>query len=539
MAETRISNIDTYQGIYPSVFKKVDGSDITINPFQTYKQWTVYSGNATSSFLPLQGVYSATLPAIGSNTTYNTATNVDNSLQIVTYYSVNNLFYKHKDQPYNTYGPSNLNRTNKALFETASVFTFPQKRVGEGIKPGSFSLSSSYASSAAGTVYGAGTYGTSSYAAPVPIYISSDLYGNVYDATYNTASIISNPMFYEGFNEYFDTTRIKYTAAGVTYVPGLMISSHSIGLAAKFAGAGYIETELPGYYDRDHNYAVSFYISASNPTAQNRLIITKASGSSTAQYPFRVELSGSNQIVFSAAGSNTFKAQITSSAAVTQWTHILCQKSGSSLQMYVNGALHASTTNALLVNTMSPFTASARIDNTDTLKIGGYNSAAANLYGVVDEVRVYNKALSNTEVGYLADITETGSYLQTNVIGTVFAKQGIVVISTPDYRFADILQSPYTASYRSTLTTYELGVVTKIDAGDFNMSLNPTLTADNDVTYHSFVTGSDFAPYITTIGLYDDYGQLLAIGKVAQPIRKRNDVDINFLVRIDIDKNIG
>jgi hypothetical protein len=81
-------------------------------------------------------------------------------------------------------------------------------------------------------------------------------------------------------------------------------------------------------------------------------------------------------------------------------------------------------------------------------------------------------------------------------------------------------------------------VVTRLDAGDFNMSTNLTLTQDNDQTYYSFVSGSDFAPYITTLGLYDDAGQLLAIGKLAQPIRKRNDVDMNFLIRLDLDKNI-
>lgn len=539
MAETRLSNIDTYQGVYPSVFKKIDGTDITVNPFQTYKLWNVQYGSATSSCLPLKGVYSQTLPAIGSNTAYDTSKNIDDSLQTITYFSVNHLFYKHKDQPYNTFGPTDLNRTKKALFESASVLSFPQIRIGEGIKPGSFAMTSSYASSAAGIVYGSGTYGTGSYGSTVVTYISSDRYGNVYDALYNTASIIPNTMFYEGFNEYFDTTRISYESAGVTYVPGLLISSQSMGLAAKFSGAGYIDTPLNGYYDRDHGYAVSFFISASNTGGTNKLVVAKALGSITEQYPFRIELSGSNQIVFSAAGSSTFKAQITSSAAVTQWTHILCQKSGSSLQMYVNGALQASTTSNLLVNTFSPFTASARIDNTDNLKIGGYNIASANLTGVVDELRIYNKALSSLEVGYLANTNETGSYLQTNIIGSVFAKQGLVVISTPDYRFNNILESPYTASYRSTLTSYELGVVTKVDAGDFNMSLNSTLTADNDTTYYSFVTGSDFAPYITTIGLYDDFGQLLAIGKLAQPIRKRSDVDTNFLVRIDIDKNIG
>jgi len=195
MAETRLSNIDTYQGVYPSVFKKIDGADITVNPFQTYKLWNIYSGSTTSYCLPLKGVYSQTLPTIGTSTGYNTSINVDNSLQTVTYFSVNHLFFKYKDQPYNTFGPTDLNRTKKALFQSASVLSFPQIRIGEGIKPGSFAMTSSYASSAAGTVYGSGTYGTSSYGSTVTTYISSDRYGNVYDASYNTASIIPNVMF--------------------------------------------------------------------------------------------------------------------------------------------------------------------------------------------------------------------------------------------------------------------------------------------------------------------------------------------------------
>jgi hypothetical protein len=129
--------------------------------------------------------------------------------------------------------------------------------------------------------------------------------------------------------------------------------------------------------------------------------------------------------------------------------------------------------------------------------------------------------------------------LQTQHDGNVFSKQGLVVFSSPDYRINNMINTPYTASYRSTVTIHELSVVAKLDAGDFNMSTNLTLTKDDDVTYQPFVSGSDFAPYITTIGLYNDAGQLLAIGKMGQVIRKRDDVDMNFLIRIDLDKNIA
>jgi hypothetical protein len=206
--------------------------------------------------------------------------------------------------------------------------------------------------------------------------------------------------------------------------------------------------------------------------------------------------------------------------------------------MFVNGTLHSTVTSSLLQRTNSPFTASARIDNSDLLSIGGYSVNSFNLQGIVDEIRIFNKSLTNTQVTNLGNRSESGSALQTQYVGNVFAQQGLIVFSSADYRVNDLLKTPYTASYRSTKTLYEMNVVTRLDSGDFNMSLNPTITQDNNETYLPFASSSAFAPYITTIGLYDNFGQLLAIGKLAQPIRKRNDVDMNFLIRLDLDKNI-
>ena len=527
MADT--NSIDIYQGINPTVFKKVDPSDVSSNPFQSYKLWTFYSGSATSSCLPLVGIYSNpnNLPALDSDVAYNSASNVDGSLKSVTYFSINHLFYKNKSEPYNTFGPTNLNRTSKFLYQTASVLSIPNIRVGEGIKPTSFTFT--------------GSSGT--------ILLSSDIYGNITNgiATYY---FISDVKYYEGFNEYFDVSRISYESQNVTYVPGVTATggaSASIGLAAKFNGNGYIKDNLTGQYNRNSDYSISFFISGANSSGANQLILTKSTSSIAPKYPFRLELSGSNQLIFSAAGSTTFKTQLTSSAVIaglgvggaTGWRHVVCQKTGSSMQIYINGTLHASASSTLLTMPNGPFTASARIDNDHALCIGGYEVTSNNLQSSLDEIRIYNKALTSAEVAYLATRTESNpTFLQTNKVGNVFSKQGMVVISSPHYIYNNILNAPYTASYRSTLTMYELGVVTRIDAGDFNLSLNPSLTMDDDVTYQTFASSSAFSPYITTIGLYDDYGQLLAIAKLAQPIKKRDDVDMNFFIRLDIDKNI-
>jgi len=208
------------------------------------------------------------------------------------------------------------------------------------------------------------------------------------------------------------------------------------------------------------------------------------------------------------------------------------------LQMYIDGVLHASQSSVLLQDIQSPFTASARIDNKQRISIGGYGVSSENLQGQLDEIRIYNKSLTSTEIGYLADRTEGGTAFQTQYVGNVFSKQGVIVFSSTDYRVHDILETPFTASYKSTITLHELNIVTRLNAGDFNVSTNASLTADDDETFYSYVTGSAFSPYITTIGLYDDAGRLLAVGKLAQPIKKRNDVDMNFLIRIDLDKGI-
>jgi len=537
MPESKITNTeDKKRGVYPSVFKKIDTSDVKINPFQTFKRFSATSGSSSGSLLPLQGVYTNQkyLPAIGSDLTFNDAKNIDGSLQSVTYFSINHLFYKRKTQPAFTFGPTNLNETKKFLYQTASIFSIPQLKIGEEIKPTTFNITASDAALYGTATYGGWVYGTSS------LNISSDKYGNLFDQSFPTSSIVTDVQYYEGFNEYFDTTRVPYKSENVIYVNGVPTTSglkKSIGTAAEFSGSGYIQSELNGLYNRNNDYSISLFISASNSTTNNEIIITKASSSLTPQYPFRLELSGSNQLIFSAAGSTKFKTNITSSTTVTEWTHVVCQKTENFLQMYINGTLHASASANLLQDPLSPFTASARIDNDHLLHIGGFRTSN-HLHGKLDEIRVFNKALTTAEIGYLGNRTEGGTILQSNHVGNIFNKQGISVISTPDYRFDNLLELPYTASYRSTKTIHELNVITKIDAGDFNMSSNLTLTKDDDKTYQNFVSGSDFAPYITTIGLYNNAGQLLAIAKTAQPIRKRPDVDINFVVQIDLDKNI-
>ena len=457
------------------------------------------------------------LPVVGSELTYNDAKNIDGSLQSITYFGIDHLYYKRKDTPAHTFGPTNLNVSFKHLFETASIFSILQRKIGDGIKPASFNIDSKVSGS----------------------YVS-DKFGNIVDSSYNTGSIISNVTFYEGFNESFDASRNMYESDGITYIPGIpttTVQQKSLGLAARFSGSGFISTDIDGAYTRDTDYAISFFICSASATSPG-LILTKATSSITPSYPFRIELID-GKIHYTVAGATNIKCLVTSSVYVTSsWTHIVCQKSGSVIQMYENNVLQGTNTSTFLSRHNNPLTGSARIDNKDPLKIGGYSTNSSNLIGSIDEVRIYNKQLTVGQITALNDRTEGGTVLQTAHVGNIFTKQGLAVLSSADYRVNNILQCPYTASYRSTKTIYELNVLVQVSAGDFNMSSNISLTGDDDTKYLPFVTGSSFMPYITTIGLYDSHGQLLAIGKLAQAVRNRPDVDMNFLLRIDLDSKV-
>ena len=48
-----------------------------------------------------------------------------------------------------------------------------------------------------------------------------------------------------------------------------------------------------------------------------------------------------------------------------------------------------------------------------------------------------------------------------------------------------------------------------------------------------FVTGSSFSPYVTAVGLYNSNNELLAVGKLAQPVPTSRTVDMNIVINMD------
>jgi hypothetical protein len=96
--------------------------------------------------------------------------------------------------------------------------------------------------------------------------------------------------------------------------------------------------------------------------------------------------------------------------------------------------------------------------------------------------------------------------------------------------------SNLTCSFQSNITLYETQYKCTIRENEFNFSQNPTLISgsSNSGTLYDYATGSYFTPYITTIGLYNNNKELLAVAKLAQPLRVSDTTDTSIMINLDL-----
>tara|TARA_R110000765_G_scaffold379260_1_gene470250 strand:+ start:1424 stop:2485 length:1062 start_codon:yes stop_codon:yes gene_type:complete len=95
--------------------------------------------------------------------------------------------------------------------------------------------------------------------------------------------------------------------------------------------------------------------------------------------------------------------------------------------------------------------------------------------------------------------------------------------------------SNITCSFSSSFTIYETQYKCTIGESEFNYTLNPSMinSGSNIGAMQSFATESYFDPYVTTVGLYNNDQELLAVGKMAQPLPTSKTTDTTILVNID------
>lgn len=96
-----------------------------------------------------------------------------------------------------------------------------------------------------------------------------------------------------------------------------------------------------------------------------------------------------------------------------------------------------------------------------------------------------------------------------------------------------VTSSEVTCSFSSSYTMYETQYKITINESDYNYTLNPSSfdSASQDIL--GTLSGSEFSPYITTVGLYSDNHELLAVGKLARPLPTSKTTDTTILINFD------
>ena len=141
-----------------------------------------------------------------------------------------------------------------------------------------------------------------------------------------------------------------------------------------------------------------------------------------------------------------------------------------------------------------------------------------------------------TPLGQLTDDGEGNVISNGNIVGNIFYPHGLITVtSASDSTINDFVTSTFaTCSFLSSFKIQETQYKCTIRQNEFSFTLNPSVISSSaEGTLYGFVTESYFSPYINTVGLYDEAQNLLAIGKLAQPLPSSPTTDTTILINLD------
>ena len=574
----------------PGAFKKIGNQDQTITPFKAFKSWR-YETTASldaSGIDRLVAIKPDTSVYAGNKVTLDTwQRELDSGSLLVNsanfkeaslmWYSINHLYYKRAGRPFETFGYSDPYAIERTLFDEASIISIPQKQFGESIKPGSVKLNLTNPALLATSMsfIDDGKGNLIDLALPTPV-DQELLYLGFNSSTYDknwTNNFVSteDTDIVTTFKVDTIVPEVTVTGKNVWISPKYELPSGSWGNAAHFYEDSYIRIPNKDEFNfkQSQDFAISFWLKRDVGTAteqyvlsnrttgtaetlNNKIVNTGDVNVNASQYPFEIYYPADSNTLTCKMSDGGSTSTLSYTHDVSDRVHVVLQKTGSLMQLYINGSANGSTS-----------TPSGNFHNNADIFIGslGLDSNSVGnkgFIGAIDEFFIFNKALNSTEIVTLTTTSyNTLMTTNTNVVGNVFYEHGIIIISDPrpkygkgNFRmFNDKVYNYLTGQtqqgnlsglyleFNSTVTLYEHEYVCKLKEDEFNFTSNPTIRLDNNVNSDvpkSIVSNDHFAPYITTVGLYSKNGELIAIGKLGTPIKKRDDVDLNIIVRFDI-----
>jgi hypothetical protein len=163
-------------------------------------------------------------------------------------------------------------------------------------------------------------------------------------------------------------------------------------------------------------------------------------------------------------------------------------------------------------------------------------SIPSNIFGEKIEPSTVTINFTSSSIEY--NITDDGEgnmiYSGSNV-GNIIYEHGLIILNIDNQTNQEIISSNNLyLNFKGAITIYENQFKCTIRENEFNFSNNPTLLSGSGGDMYEFATKEYFSPYITTVGLYNNNKELIAVAKLAQPLPSPNSTDINILINLDM-----
>lgn len=178
-----------------------------------------------------------------------------------------------------------------------------------------------------------------------------------------------------------------------------------------------------------------------------------------------------------------------------------------------------------------------------TLKIGSDQDYLVDQdnYIVIDYL-AQSDILYDDKEGNLRKGSTSGS-----LVGNVIYTHGQVVITDQSIVNQYKVATSQSVAWKSNQPIYTYNYNIKVSDYEFNITQNPSAQTGSTVYNYSGskynrpsgilannMTGSYFQPYITSVGLYNDANELIAVAKLAQPLPKPANTEMTIQVKLDI-----
>lgn len=554
IAANNLNNFIGFSSSYSNRFVEFDFDTAT---FQHYK--SNYNPQPSHpSYNPLDTLFDQGNPTFQ----YYEPITANGKFQRVVHQSINHLFYQHfYSNTKATFGGGNINNQDRFIEDQAQIINIPQSKFGEYIQQGSVTIAANYCVSQSNNT---------------ALTIKDDIYGNLYVSggfvsVVDGTTLVSGSVSASTVGEWPTLDLYKYNTKGfVTFTSSfnkgnwqmqtnysnVKFADHTgslapipqaidlLGVVPNFDSSmsssiiiqpGPVQDYKQNYNFENGDFTITMMLraSATSSHSSGSIIIAKEGpalddavdiNGNVYTYnvdkrsPYRISLSGSYQVVFE-RDNLLQQAKVSGSIIQNKLHHITAMKTGSEIRLYVDGVLASSAPDVSIGKGCS---------NKANITIGNLYTYNRGFDGIIDNVKMYKEALEPQDV----QLSYHTLGVNNTIIGNVMYTHGMMILGAVPARFMDI----NSVSVRGTHTIWEKEVSCTIGAGEFNRSNNPTLQeynpATNQYEFRSFTTGS-FKPYVTTVGLYDDRGNMVAVAKLSTPLQLPDNVDTTIIVRYD------